>query len=542
VGKQQKGVLLAMSILALLYFILFIPPNLTGAKDVNMISVFEHDEFAQYPHLINMLTRGDTFYQSLRNFLIYEHYYFGYPFYFLSAVVLLPYKVIAGSDWVSRSDIIMLLLRQLINVLPQILGAFFLVWMIDRFRTWWKALLAMALILFMPAVVGNNLWWHPDGLLFLFCVLTLFFLLRDDFRFGWNFRIAGVMTGLAIGAKLLGILFVLTYVVYLLYGLLTKRVKLKKLILTALLELLIIAGTVVVTNPLLLLPQERAEIISTFKANLGQSTEGFWIVTQNKGGNWSEFFSTLSSNYVSLIFSTLAILLAIYGCFSKETRFRNILILSWVIGFCAYFLIFAATIRTHYFIPVVPALVIPMFPVKQEIFKPRKINFHTVILWVFVLAAILQIGMNIPKDYLIYKKTLTREQTSTSLQLFNEAEQLYLDRIPDDVRVKIYRDWRAYVHPRSNFRIVYNWELATYSYLQDTNPDILFIESENAQYFSDTSKLDQAIKPVRMEQMYTFYSDVLHEQVEGYRLLLKTEFGYVFAREDFAAMYFGDTP
>lgn len=98
------------------------------------------------------------------------------------------------------------------------------------------------------------------------------------------------------------------------------------------------------------------------------------------------------------------------------------------------------------------------------------------------------------------------------------------------------------MQPRTNFRIIYNWELATYPYIRDTNPDILFIESENAQYFSDASKLDQAIKPVRMEQMNAFYSDVLHEQVEGYRFLLKTDYGYVFAREDFAAMYFGGTP
>ena len=57
-----------------------------GAKDVPMLSVFEVDEFAQYPNVIGMLQVGDTFYQTVRNFAVYHHYFYGYPFYFFSAL------------------------------------------------------------------------------------------------------------------------------------------------------------------------------------------------------------------------------------------------------------------------------------------------------------------------------------------------------------------------------------------------------------------------------------------------------------------------
>ena len=92
-----------------------------------MLGVFEHDEFAQYPHIIRMLTPGDTLYQSLRNFVVYLHYYYGYPFYFISAILLLPYKWIAGAGWASSTQWVMLMLRQMVNVLPMLFAAFFVI-------------------------------------------------------------------------------------------------------------------------------------------------------------------------------------------------------------------------------------------------------------------------------------------------------------------------------------------------------------------------------------------------------------------------------
>jgi hypothetical protein len=48
----------------------------------------------------------------------------------------------------------------------------------DQFRTY-RLVLLYLLLLLVPAVLKNSLWWHPDGLVLLFAVLALFFLWKD---------------------------------------------------------------------------------------------------------------------------------------------------------------------------------------------------------------------------------------------------------------------------------------------------------------------------------------------------------------------------
>jgi len=91
-NQTQKKTFRILLIIGAVYFAAFIAPNLTGAREPEMLSVFEIDEYAQYSHAIRMLTPGETLYQTARNFLIYLHYFYGYPFYFFSALALLPLK------------------------------------------------------------------------------------------------------------------------------------------------------------------------------------------------------------------------------------------------------------------------------------------------------------------------------------------------------------------------------------------------------------------------------------------------------------------
>ena len=166
-----------------------------------MISVFEHDEYAQYPYVIHMLTPGETFYQSVRNFVVYLHYYYGYPFYFFSALSLLPVKWIFGSDWALQTPLIMLVLRQMINVLPILLSIYLLVWLQTRFKSRLRSILLFLLLISLAAVFANNLWWHPDSLLTFFSVLTIFFLVKDEFHFGKYFYLSAVSCGLAFAIR-----------------------------------------------------------------------------------------------------------------------------------------------------------------------------------------------------------------------------------------------------------------------------------------------------------------------------------------------------
>ena len=84
-NRQQKKVLIILSIIGVIYFFIFIPPNSVGSADRNMLSIFEIDEYALYGFNIRMLEFRDNIKDSLYEFIAYEHYNYGFPFHFFSA-------------------------------------------------------------------------------------------------------------------------------------------------------------------------------------------------------------------------------------------------------------------------------------------------------------------------------------------------------------------------------------------------------------------------------------------------------------------------
>ena len=129
-GKERR-VFALLLLIGIIYFGIFWPVNAQGARDVNMISVFSPDEFAQYAHPLRMLNQpGDSLSQSIYRFVAYQHYYYGYPFYLYSSLIaLLPLKLLG----LATTANIMLLFRQLVSVLPMIAALLLLVYLQTRF-------------------------------------------------------------------------------------------------------------------------------------------------------------------------------------------------------------------------------------------------------------------------------------------------------------------------------------------------------------------------------------------------------------------------
>jgi hypothetical protein len=524
--------------LGILYFLIFIPPNLTGTQDPNMLGVFETDEYAQYPHVIRMLTPGNTPYQTLRNFTVYLHYFYGYAFYFFSAISILPIKIIAGANWISLTPIIVLTLRQIISVLPFILSIYILVYIQTGFRRLWQTLILTILLLAVPAVLDNNFWWHLDSLGVLFVCLVFLVLHLDGLRFGRYFFLGALFCGIGAGIKYLGAFFVLSIPTYLLWGIIAQRISWRKAAVRGLLFVAVMIGTFILTNPLLLLPIERSEIIAIQRANLLENRLGFFLITQGP----KEFFPAILNLYFgSKVFIFLALIAAGYGIVRKPAvRRTNIIILLFIITYLAT-ISSGSTRRIHYYLPVL----IPLYSMLVHLFPEGKISFSPIgqdlgsvksiisqmLPWIVVLLVALQWLVFIRFDIEHYNRQMTREETSPSIAFFQHLEKDYLPVENQEMGLVVYRDWRVYVPPRPDWQIEMRWGLANMGMLGELDPDLILLEQANIELFTRAEAIENAVDPAEMQAWQTFYGQAARQELEGYTRLFENDFGLALLKE-----------
>ena len=102
--KEQKKITLLLVIIGVIYFIIFIFPNLTGAQDEHMLFVSSQDESFQFSFLKNMLTPGKDIHETRSHWISYGHYIYGYPFYLYSAILILPVRWLYGFQFLNQTQ------------------------------------------------------------------------------------------------------------------------------------------------------------------------------------------------------------------------------------------------------------------------------------------------------------------------------------------------------------------------------------------------------------------------------------------------------
>ena len=530
--KLQKAQRLTFGILVIvgiIYFCLMIPANLTGAETAEMLEVFEVDEYAQYPHLIRMLTPGDGLYPTIRNFFIYLHYYYGFPFYFWSAVSVLPFRLL-DPGWNAGTRLIICTLRQMISVLPMILSAGLLTWIVTKFRKPWTACILDVLLLTMPAVLQNDFWWHPDSLTLFFLCLTFFFLDRDRMRCGKSFLLAAFACGAAIGTKYLGFYFALAVPAYLLCCRVNRTITTRRMFLRAGAFLLVMAAAVLFSDPLLLLPQERAEIFGIMRQQTELSGTGIFLRYENQFWKNGGLPAWLTDNYLRTpwILMSLLSLIAVLITGSGQQRTMAVTVLCYLILACSVNLNAAAS-RLHYFLPILlpMAAFLPYF-LETVSASGRK---YTEIAVCLVMAV--QLAFNLPADRSLMKTQLHREENSASIALYQELAENYLPlpEVPAERMTRIYRDWKVYFPEQEGYAIKTDWDLASFALIGDWHPDLILLEKENIRAYGSADVIDRAVNSDVMSDTAAFYSAAAGKEIPGYEFLFENNFGIVFRKE-----------
>jgi hypothetical protein len=532
--SAQKRVFAILLFISIAYFTVFVFPNSTGAKDPMMISLFEPDEFAQYPIVTKMLEPDGSRNQTIYNFIAYRHYYYGSPFYFSSALLLLPLKF---TQDLADVQLNMLLLRQFISILPMLGALLLLTHLQTKFTSPAKAIGLFIFLLSVSAVVENNLWWHVDSLAVFFIALTLFLLDRDDQRFGLYFALAAASVGLATGTKVIGLFFVLTIPTYLLIGVLSKKLTWRKAIIQAVLFVSIMAATIVISNPFLLLSEHRAEMIKTLTRQSRSMSEGWTLAYDVGPASWLNIIKEL---YGQLIFVTLAFIALALGIWRGQNRIRHLLIATWALPLGLYVLFTVAIKPTHFFLPIL----LPVYSSLVVLFEFPPFTakkFRTPASWLqggVILAVIAyQFGVYLNKDVVLYHDVLVREKNEGSLVFYNTLKQDYLSHIPTDEQIIIFRDVRMYFPETSNWDVRTYWN-SKYSTIEKIKPDIIILWPQRILDYTQKGALENAVDPAAFQDTYTFFVDADHDQLRGYRLVYRDKEGLMFVSDAMYELYF----
>jgi hypothetical protein len=507
--------------LSLLVFIMLIFPNATGAKEANMLAVFEIDEFAQYPHLVRMLTQGDSLYQTIRNFVVYLHYFYGYPFYFFSALAALPLRLVLGSDWVNHTQSIVATLRQAISVLPMLLSIGLWLSMTKAFKSTLKTILGFVLLLAIPAVFENFFWWHPDSLAFFFVSLTFFFLLRDNLQFKRGFWLAAITAGLAIGTKHLGEFFFLTIPFYLIYGVILQKLKWQKALLFAAGFVGLMAAAIVVSNPLLLLPIERGEVIRYQVMQWNETTQGSLV--QHQSMSLGTFFRFLGQHAASIPMVLLTLAAFYFDIRDKKIRLFSLILISFLLPY-GLVIFGGSSLRPNYLIPfIIPFLSLLLLHLPEKL----PISFSKD--WfagLALLLVVLQIIWFVPTNYETYANILNREKTAPSIVFYETVREM----IPADTE-SVFRDWQIYLPENAPYSVHFDWDNATYDRIEAIQPDLILLEQSRIALFSNQNPDVQLSENVDGEAWLRFYSDAYANSIAGYDLLYENEFAKAFIRK-----------
>lgn len=503
-----------------------------------MLSVFEPDEFGQYPHALKMIDPpADTFMQSVYRFIQYEHYYYGYPFYLYSVLfAMLPARLLFGAASISLD---LLLLRQMVSVLPMLAGTWLLVYMQTKFQKFWSSVLLFLFLLTIPMVVENNLWWHPESLSVFFVVLTIYFLQKDDLSFGRNFYFAAIFCGLAAAVKLVGLFFVIAIPSVILYGWRKGRISISGAMQTAVKFVLLMAVTFFISNPFLAFKSERDEALR-IQANQSEASAAGFVLAAGKGPlTW---LPILGRNYASGSFLLLAGLALLAGFADREKRLLSMVILLWCLAFGGYLMFFVALKHKYYFLPVV----VPLFSVLPNLLNWKNLlpaNFAknryvkwgvcSILLTAFFLQSVWAVGVS--SKY--YFAALGREANSESIRFFAVVEEDYLSKIVLDRPLMILRHVHMYVPNDPRWDVRHRWGLTTYSYVERINPDAILLWKQELYDFTNEAVLDSAVNPERFEEALPFYQDALSHELAGYTHVYEDSYGVLYVRDDLAQQY-----
>ncbi|MBT3241426.1 MAG: hypothetical protein HON98_13745 [Chloroflexi bacterium] len=536
-SKTEKKTLITIIIIGLIYLFLFYFPNSIGSDDPQMIAVFEPDESAQLSPILNMIERSETLKKSVLRFFFYNYYFYGFPFFAYSAILILPLRLLGES---SNFPLIMTILRQAVSVLPMTIALILLVYSQTKFKSRLNSLLLFVFLLFLPGVVFNNLWWHPDSLSFLFIAATFFFLVKDDNKLSSDFYLAALFSGFATGTKWIGMFFFLTIPIYIIWSTIIKKKNIKKAVISAILFVAIMVSGIIISNPILVFANARTEYLKVFQWQRNVLSTGYEVFYDQ---GISHILKITAQYFGKIWFIVILLFGSIWGIVKDKRRLMNVLIISFSIPYFIYQTIFVANKIQYLLPPMIPLIssVINIFDLISEFWQTKTSKF---IAWKKIIAVslgailIVQFALYIIKDVNIYTGKLDRVNASLSLEFYETFEKLVVPNLPEDKIFRIYKDVRLYLPDSDHWKSFSKYETLDLAYFNEHGPDLILLMQQRIYDYTQDSALENAIDPEQMLRSQEFYNDAHNEDFDGYTLIFRDPFGLAYIKNSLYEEYF----
>jgi hypothetical protein len=529
--KKRNKVLTSLVLISIVVFALFCIPNSKGSENRAMVGIFEPDEAAIYDVIARMSRPATNLQQGLQQFINYDFYHYGFPFFGLSGALAWGLRAMGQFE---NTPLLMLVLRQFVSVLPMLAGLLILVWLQDGFKTW-RSLALYLLLLLVPAVSFNGTWLHPDGLVIFLSALVIFFLVQDKLRFGKHFYWAAAFCGVLTAAKLVGVYFFLTILSLLLWGLHSKRLNLKQAVLKSLAFLAIMGLAFVLSNPFLFCFPSLKLYLYTLRAEFQGISSGYGLVYET---GLSAALPWLTEAYGQLYFLCLALIGLITGAFRGPKKLTFAIILTWSIPL-SVMLLTGTHFKYQYWLPVgLPlisslAIFLPGWGNPSSDVSKSSLTFPRWMQTGALALVILQTLLFSFQDahYLIGRTQ--RARNNPAIASFQQVEKLLnkLDQRP----LHIYYDYRLYFPDQADISSETSFEMLQQGYIDEGNFDLLYIQKQRIR---DYMNLDASgINPDQLSASRVFYYKLDTDNLPGYLLIYEDPVAKLFVRESLCSQF-----
>jgi len=518
--RTDPRIWILLVLISILVVIIFYFPNAQASENLSMVQMFEPDEEAPYPYLIRMISPSEGLKEALYKFVFYEYYYYGFPHFALSAISLLPLK---WTNQLTNTSLVFLTLRQVVSLVPILIGLLLLVYMQDGFRTYRSPILYIFL-LSIPAVVRNNFWWHPDGLVVLISSLILFLLWKDNLRFSWHFFSAAVFTGVLAATKIVGVYYFLAVGLSLIGGVVLQKISLRKSIGMGLSYIGLMAISFIAANPFLLSKWGRIAYRYILNKETELLSDGYAIFYE-KGisAAW-----TIAKDYYGWgIFILIAVGVTIWGIFKGPQKYLFALILAWFLPLTIS-LIYITHFKFQYWLPVALPLIsciVILLPDKLRINKGNRLQSS--IRFCLLLLIIAQFVAFIVQDMKAYSTRYHREENNERIAFYDTA----VDKVGSITKgdLHVYRDYRLYVPATDGWSTETSFEMLDYNYIQSSDFDVLLLLEQRIKDYINPNVT--GIDAEQFARSFAFYTDANNGNLQGYQLLYRDDVALVFMKD-----------